>query len=323
MFYNRVPKGRPAVAAEPRFYSDVRKTTWSPRRGPKLFRLLAAVVCSLTLAACASSMLGGKINHMMNFDPAGLNRGQAAVLMHAVNQGGLIATRWFKIDQPTRRYSFTVYRTDRHRAIDSMNLYDVVMVEPGTYVLYSVFSNCEEGLRPASTDWDEPWRDDVATPLGMVSWLRSWKPGNDISAGVGIWGGSGGRSGVGMGIGFDPGTVGVAGGPGYPLAICNLQSKGMSQGRPSLATITVKAGEVVYAGELHISYGANTSCETTGNWMTDNESRQYCGADWVNLTVSDAFSSKARGFIEQYMGPEALNRAVVRLAEPGSMVSAK
>lgn len=289
----------------------------------KLFRLMAAVVCSLTLAACASSMLGGKINHLMNFDPARLNKGQGAVLMHAVNQGGLIATRWFKIDQPERRYSFTVYRTDRHRALDNMNLYDVVMVEPGTYVLYSVFSNCEEGLRPGSTDWDEPWREEIATPLGMVSWLRSWKPGQDISAGVGIWGGSGGRSGVGMGLGFDPGAVGVAGGPGNPLAICNLQSKGMNHGRPSLATITVKAGEVVYAGELHISYGANSRCETAGNWMTDNESRQYCGADYVNLSVSDAYSSRARAFIEQYMGPDAMNRTVVRLAEPGSMVSAK
>lgn len=289
----------------------------------KLFRLAMAACFSLTLAACASSMLGGKVTHLVTYEPSRLAAGQGAVLVHAINQGGLIATRWFKIDQPDRRQSFTVYRTDRHRALDKMDTYDVVMVEPGTYVLYSIFSNCEDGLRPGSTDWDEPWRASVASPIGMVSWLRNWKPGNDVSSGVGIWGGSGGRSGVGQGLGFDLGSAGVASGPGAPLAICNLQSQGMNNGRPSLATITVKAGEVVYAGELHISYGADSRCETKGNWMTDNETAQYCGADWVNLTVNDGYSAKARPFIEKYLGPEAVKRAVVRLAEPGSLVSAK
>ncbi len=287
----------------------------------KLARLTAALLFSLTLAACASSMLTGKVNVRTNFEASRLQRGQGAVLLHAVNQGGLIATRWFKIDQPDRRYSFTVYRTDRHRGLDQMDLYDVVMVEPGTYVLYSVFSNCEEGLRPGSTDWDEPWREEVATPLGMVSWLRSWKPGTDAAGGVGIWGGTGAN--VGAGVGFSMSSLGVATGPGDPVAICNLQSKGMSNGRPSLATVTVKAGEVVYAGELNISYGANSRCEKIGNWLTDNESRQYCGADWVSLSVTDAFSTRARPFIEKALGSEAVNRAVVRLAEPGSMVSAK
>ena len=286
-------------------------------------RLTAVTLCCLVLAACATSMLGGKVNRLQNFDAARLNRGQGAVLMHALNQGSLIATRWFKIDDPGRRQSFTVYRSDRHRALDPLNDYDVVMVEPGTYVLYSVFSNCEEGLRPGSTDWDEPWQDKVASSLGMVSWLRSWKPGGDVSSGTGIWGGSGGRSGISDGLGFDPGTAGVSGGPGNPIAICNLQSKGMYNGRPSLATITVKAGEVVYAGELHIEYSADSNCISQGNWMTDNESRRYCGADWMSLRVTDAYSARARGFIESTLGPEAAERAVVRLAEPGSLVSTK
>ena len=287
------------------------------------FRLLAVAFSCLILAACTASMIGGKVNQLQNFDGARLGRGQGAVVMHAINQGSLIATRWFKIDDPNRRQSFTVYRSDRHRTFDTLNAYDVVMVEPGTYVLYSVFSNCEEGLRPGSTDWDEPWQDKVASSLGMVSWLRSWKPGGDVSSGTGIWGGSGGRSGVGDGLGFDPGTTGVSGGPGNPIAICNLQSKGMYNGQPSLATITVKAGEVVYAGELHIEYRADNNCLTYGNWMTDNESRRYCGADWMSLRVVDAYSSRARGFIESALGSEALDRTVVRLAEPGSLVSEK
>ena len=289
----------------------------------KLMRLPVTMVFCLTLAACASTMLGGKINVLNNYDPALLDKGRGAVMLHAVNQGGLIATRWFKIDNPDRSYSFTVYRTDRHRALDQMDLYDLVNVEPGTYVLYSVFGNCEEGQRPGSTDWDEPWRENIATSLGMVSWLRSWKPGNDVSTGVGIWGGSGGRSGVGAGIGFDLGSTGVAGGPGNPLAICNLRTKGMMGGKPILATVTVKAGEIVYAGELNIAYGANSSCESIGNWMTDNENRQYCGADWASLSVTDAYSSRGRAFVLKHLGPEAADRVVIRLAEPGSMVSEK
>ncbi|MDL2259761.1 hypothetical protein LJB99_02645 [Deltaproteobacteria bacterium OttesenSCG-928-K17] len=287
----------------------------------KLMKLALALVCCLSLAACASSMLGGKVNHLRNFDEARLDKGQGAVVMHAINQGGLIATRWHKIDNPNHSYSFTVYRTDRHRALDQMNTYDVAMVEPGTYVLYSVFGNCEEGLRPGSTDWDEPWRESVATTLGMVSWLRSWKPDNNVSAGMGIWGGSGGRSGVGAGVGFDLGSAGVGSGPGTPLAICNFRSKGMTGGRPTLATITVKPGEIVYAGELYIDYAANDTCERSGNWMTDNETREYCGADWASLRVEDAYSSRARAFIEQNLGRAALDRTVVRPAAPGSMVS--
>ena len=300
-------------------FSPIRRGSDRPNRA-NAFRLTVLLALSLTLAACAaSSVFGGKVNQKVIFEEGRLARGQGAVMLHAVNRGGLIATRWFKIDEPDKKYSFTVYRTDRHRALDQMDLYDVVMVEPGTYVLYSVFSNCEEGQRPGSTDWDEPWRDDVATPLGMVSWLRSWKPGNDISSGVGIWGGSG----MGVGAGFELGSVGVAGGPGNPVAICNLRSQGMSAGRPSLATITVKAGELVYAGELNIDYGADSQCKIQGNWMTDNESRQYCGADWMSLRVNDASSARARPFVEKHLGPAAAERLVIRLAEPGSMVSAK
>ncbi len=287
----------------------------------KPFRPLAALALAVTLAACASSVIGGKTNVRTNFEEGRLGHGQGAVLMHAVNDGGLIATRWFKIDQPDKKYSFTVYRTGRHRGLDRMDLYDVVMVEPGTYVLYSIFSNCEDGLRPGSTDWDEPMRDKVATPLGMVSWLRSWKPGGDATfAGLGVWDGSGGGQ---SGITADMGSAGTGSGPGTPVAICNLRSPGLRNGHPSLATVTVKAGEVVYAGELHLAYGPNSHCESQGNWMTDNETRQYCGADWASLRVTDAYSSLARPFIEKYLGPTAAQRAVVRLAEPGSLVSAK
>lgn len=286
----------------------------------KPFRLLAVLALALTLAACVSTAISGKTNVRSTFDEARLKR-QGAVLLHAVNSGGLIATRWFKIDQPDIKHSFTVYRTDRHRGLDRMDLYDVVMVDPGTYVLYSVFSNCEDGLRPGSTDWDEPMRDEVATPLGMVSWLRSWKPGGEGSSfsGLGIWGGSTGRAGVTADLGSEGGSQG----PGTPIAICNLRSPGLRNGQPSLATITVKAGEVVYAGELNINYGADGNCETLGNWMTDNETRQYCGADWVTLRVTDAFSSQAKPFIQKYLGSAAAEKAVVRLAEPGTLVSAQ
>ena len=287
----------------------------------KTFRLLGLATICVTLAACAaSSVFGGKINHLMNFDAARLAKGQGAVMLHAINGGGLIATRWFKIDDPERKHSFTVYRTDRHRALDRADTYDVVMVEPGTYVLYSIFGNCEEGLRPGSTDWDEPMRDNVATSLGMVSRLRSWKPGGDVSTSVGIWGGGGS---VGAAQGIDIGGVGTGAGPGVPIAICNLRSNGFVSGRPALATITVKPGELVYAGELHIEYGDNGRCESFGNWMTENETREYCGADWVNLRVRDSFSSLGRSFIEKHLGPAAADRAVVRLAEPGSQVSVK
>lgn len=279
-----------------------------------------AAVC-VTLAACAaSSVLGGKINQRVNFDEARLIKGQGAVMLHATNSGSLIATRWFKVDNPERKYSFTVYRSDRHRALDQMNLYDVVMVEPGTYVLYSVFGNCEEGLRPGSTDWDEPMRDDVATFLGMVSRLRSWKPGGDVSTSIGIWGGGGS---VGAGMGMDLGGVGTGAGPGLPIAICNLRSTGIVNGRPALATITVKPGELVYAGEINIEYGDNATCETSGNWMTENETREYCGADWVRLRVRDSYSNLGLAFIQKHLGPVAAERAVVRLAEPGSQVSVK
>lgn len=287
----------------------------------KSVRLLAVMALSLTLAACASSMIGGRVNRIADFDETRLAQGKGAVILHAVNQGSLIATRWFKMDDPDRRYSFTVFRSDRHRALDRMDDYDVVMVDPGTYVLYAVSSNCEDGLRPASTDWDDTLRPEIATALGQVSWLRSWKPGTDVSTGVGIWGGSGGRSG--MGVGFDLGGVGVGSGPGTPVATCGLLSTGIAQGRPSLATITVKAGEVVYAGELHISFSPNTNCDSSGNWMTDNETRQYCGADWMTLRVVDRFSSTGRAFIENNLGPVAAERAVVRLAEPGVLVSVK
>jgi hypothetical protein len=288
----------------------------------KSFRLMAIAALSLTLLACASSVIGGKIQRLANFDETRLGTGQGAVLLHAVNQGSLIATRWYKMDDPDRKYSFTVYRSDRHRALDRMDDYDVVMVEPGTYVLYSVYSNCEDGLRPASTEWDDEIRPEVATALGQVSWLRSWKPGTDVSTGVGIWGGSGGRSGLGMGVGFSLGGSGVGSGPGTPVATCNLLSSGMAPGGPSLATITVKAGEVVYAGELNISYGSTSTCDVSGNWMTDNETRQYCGADWMSLNIIDR-SGKARMFIEKALGPVALQKTVVRLAEPGTLVSSR
>ncbi len=97
----------------------------------------------------------------------------------------------------------------------------------------------------------------------------------------------------------------------------------MNAGRPSLATITVGPGELVYAGELFIDYGTNTNCTIEGNWMTDNESRQYCGAEWMSLRVSDASSPRAKPFVQKHLGPGAAERLIVRLAEPGSMVSAK
>ena len=288
-----------------------------------LSALIVTVALSIAFVACSASIVGGgKTKVLTNFNEASLDRGQGAVMMHAINQGGLIATRWFKIDEPDRKHSFTVYRSERHRSLDRKDLYDVVTVEPGTYVLYSIFSNCEEGLRSSSTDWDEPMRDKVASSLGMTSWLRSWKTGGGFSSGGGVWGGASNRAGTGFG-GVDLAQSGVGSGPGLPTATCNLISSGFVNGRPALATVTVKAGELVYAGELHLNYGNNNNCETMGNWLTDNETRKYCGAGWVKLVVANEFSTLGREFILKYLGPQALERAVVRLAKPGSQVSAR
>jgi hypothetical protein len=284
-----------------------------------MFRRLALIPCALMFIAfaggCAVPFLSGKPRVIADFnEPALVSGGKGAVMLHAVNRGGLIATRWLKIDSPNVRRSFTAYRTNRHRALDSMKDYDVVTLEPGVYALYSVFSNCEEGLRPQFTDMDEPWRESVVTPLGMVSRLRSWKPG-EVSTGIGAWGSSGG--GLGLGVGVSLGGLGE--GPGRPVAVCNLRSEGLSRSEALLATVTVRPGELVYAGELTMDYGDDGNCEDSGNWLSDNETRSYCGASWMTLTVEDAFQTLAKPFIEKNLGPSALERAVVRLARPGTM----
>jgi hypothetical protein len=132
---------------------------------------------------------------------------------------------------------------------------------------------------------------------------------------LGIWGGSGGHLGMGL-------SLGVNSAPGEPVAICNLLTEGVRKGQPLLATVTVKSGEVVYAGELEFAFGDDNRCGTSGNWLTEGETRQYCGAAWARLSVTDQFS-RARPFIERELGPEALRRTVVRLAQPGSAVMAR
>jgi hypothetical protein len=287
------------------------------QRRVKVQLLAALSVLALMVPACAGSF-AGRPAPLMDFSEAALKQGRGAVMMHVLDQGSLLATRWQKLDDPKKRRGFTVYHSGRHRSFnDQLDVYDVVMVEPGTYALYSVFGNCDEGLRPASTDWDEPWRENVASGLGMVSRLKSYRPARGGSTGgLGIWGGSGGQVGVGLGLGVD-----LA--PGEPVAVCNLLTEGVRQGRALLATVTVKPGEVVYAGELEFAFGADLNCETSGNWLTESETRQYCGADWARLAVTDSFSSKARPFIERNLGPEALKRAVVRLAQPGTHVTVR
>ena len=279
--------------------------------------LLAALsVLALMLPACAGPF-ARRPAPLMNFNEAALKQGRGVVLMHVLDRGSLLATRWQKLDEPAKRQSFTVYHSGRHRSFDRMDKYDVVMVEPGVYALYSVFGDCDEGLRPASTDWDEPWLDKVASGLGMVSRLKSYRPGwGGSTGGLGIWGGSGGHMGVGLSLGLDAA-------PGEPVAVCNLLTEGARQGQALLATVTVKPGEVVYAGELEFAFGADLNCETSGNWLTENETRQYCGADWARLAVTDNFSAKARPFIERNLGAEALKRAVVRLAQPGTHVTVR
>jgi hypothetical protein len=253
----------------------------------------------------------------MSFNEAALNQGRGAIMMHVVDRGSLLATRWQKVGEPDKRHSFTIYHSGRHRSFDRMDVYDVVLVEPGTYALYSVFGDCDEGLRPASTDWDEPWREDVASSLGLVSLHKRYKPGGSGSTGgLGVWGGSGGNLGLGL-------SVGLNAAPGEPVAICNLLTEGVRNGQALLATVTIKPGEVVYAGELEFAFAADTQCETSGNWLTENETRKLCGADWARLAVTDQFSAKARPFIERSLGPEALKRAVVRLAQPGSAVTVR
>lgn len=281
---------------------------------------------TLLVLACADPF-GGRPASLMNYNDAALKQKRGAVMMHVVDRGSLLATRWQKLDDPKpgasrqkagapkKRQSFTVYHSGRHRSFDRLTTYDVVMVEPGTYALYSVFGDCDEGLRPSSTDWDEPWREDSASPLGMVSRHKLYRPGSGGSTGgLGVWGGSGGNLGLGLNLGLNAA-------PGEPVSICNLLSEGVRGGEALLATVTVKPGELVYAGELEFSFGADSRCETSGNWLTENETRQYCGADWARLVVTDKFSALARPFIEGSLGAEALRRSVVRLAEPGTAVS--
>ncbi len=280
--------------------------------------LISLAIMFIALAGgCAVPLLSGKPRVIADFNESALvSGGRGAVMLHAVNRGGLIATRWLKVDAPGVRRSFTVYRTGRHRALDSMKEYDVVTVEPGTYALYSVFSNCEEGLRPQYTDMDEPWQEGVVTPLGMVSRLRNWKPG-DVSTSIGAWGSSGGGMGVGVGVslgGFDEN-------PGQPVSVCNLRSEGLSRGEALLASVTVRPGELVYAGELDIDYGDDGNCADSGNWLSNNETRSYCGASWMTLEIKDAYQSLAKPFIEKNLGPSAIERAVVRLATPGKMIA--
>ncbi|UQZ90394.1 hypothetical protein C4J81_14735 [Deltaproteobacteria bacterium Smac51] len=280
--------------------------------------ILAALGLAAALGGCSTPIWGGKPKYITDFNEVALmSGGKGVVMLHATNRGGLIATRWLKIDDPNVRRSFTVFRSNRHRGLDSMKDYDVVTVEPGTYALYSVYSNCEEGLRPSSTEMDEPWRESVATQLGMVSWLRTWKPG-DVSTSVGAWGSSGGRAGIGVGIGMS--LDGMAGTPSQPVAICNLQSQGVRNGEALLATVTVRPGELVYAGELAIDYGDDGNCDESGNWMTDNQKRSYCGAGWMTVQVTDAYSRLAKPFIDKELGAAAGSRAVVRLAVPGKLV---
>ena len=282
------------------------------QRRVKVQHMAALSALILLVSACA-----GRPDPLMNFNETALKQGRGAVMMHVIDRGSLLATRWQKLGEPQKRHNFTVYRSGRHRSFDRLDVYDVVMVEPGTYALYSVFSDCDEGLRPASTDWDEPWRENTASSLGLVSRHKIYRPGSGGSTGgLGIWGGSGGHVGLGLSLGLNAA-------PGEPVAICNLLTEGTRHGRALLATVTVKPGEVVYAGELEFAYGADSHCETSGNWLTESETRQYCGADWARLAVTDQFSARGRPFIEKHLGPEALRRAVVRLAEPGSAVTVR
>jgi hypothetical protein len=286
------------------------------QRRVKVRHLAALSALTMLVLACAGPF-GGRPAPLMNFSDAALKRGQGGIMLHVVDRGSLLATRWQKLGEPRKRQSFTVYRSGRHRSFDRLDTYDVLLVEPGTYALYSVFGDCDEGLRPASTDWDETWRENVASRLGQVSRHKVYKPGNGGSTGgLGIWGGSGGNLGLGL-------SLGLGAAPGEPVAICNLLTEGDRNGKALLATVTVKSGELVYAGELEFAFEADSRCETSGNWLTENETRQYCGADWARLAVTDKFSALARPFIERNLGAEALRRAVVRLAEPGSSVTVR
>jgi len=286
------------------------------QRRIKAKNLAALSALTLLVAAC-SGPLGGRPAPLMNFNEASLTQGRGAILMHVIDRGSLLATRWQKLGEPQKRQNFTVYRSGRHRSFDGLEIYDVVQVEPGAYALYSVFGDCDEGLRPASTDWDEPWRENLASRLGLVSLHKIYKPSaGGSTGGLGIWGGSGGHLGLGLSLGLNAA-------PGEPVAICNLLTEGVRNGQALLATVTVKPGEVVYAGELEFAFSADSHCETSGNWLTENETRKYCGADWARLAVADQFNARARPFIERNLGPEALRRAVVRLAEPGSSVTVR
>ncbi|MGL4208504.1 MAG: hypothetical protein ACRCTY_03870 [Candidatus Adiutrix sp.] len=280
---------------------------------PYLFVVIMMVLVPI-MAACSGPLFTQRQKPLNNIDEAKLASGQGAVLMHAINRQSLIATRWFKIDEPQTRLTLTTFSSSRHRSRDSLNSYDVVMLDPGTYVLYSISSNCAEGLRSSLSNWDEPLRTSVANELGMVYEVQQWSAA-DAATGISVWGGN--RRG---GVGVNTSLGGVfSGAPGLPVATCALIGQGLNDsGQVTMASITVNAGEIVYAGELDIEFAPTATCDRSGNWMTQNETRSYCGAEFLRLSVRDA-SYSAIPFIEKQV-PLAAHKTVTRLASPGVLI---
>ena len=281
-------------------------------------RLLLVVGVLLLTSSCNMPFLNSQADPLKKVDERSLAGNQGIVLLHALNKGGLMATRWVNVNNPNIKESFTIFHSKRHNLTDKLDNYDLVTVPAGTYALYSIYSNCQEGYRPKSTEWDETIKKEVASKLGMVSWLRRWPNSTaDSSVGFGIGIGSGGGwsgSGVGVGVG-----VGGAVDQGLPVATCNLINEGVAGGKILLAEITVNPGEIVYGGEMDFEFGPDANCNESSNFMTTGESSIYCGASYLKMSIRDSFQSLAYPFLVKSLGQARANQAVVRLVKPGAL----
>ena len=283
-------------------------------------RLLLLVGVLLLASSCNMPFLNSQADPLKKVDERSLTGNQGIVLLHAINKGGLMATRWVNVNNPNIKESFTIFHSKRHNLTDKLDDYDLVTVPAGTYALYSIYSNCQEGYRPKSTEWDEVIKKEVATNLGMVSWLRRWPASSsDSNVGFGLGIGSGGGwSGSGVGVGVGVG-VGGAVDQGLPVATCNLINEGVSGGRILLAEITVNPGEIVYAGEMDFEFGPDANCDEKSNFMTTGESSIYCGASYLRMRVGDSFQRLAYPFLVKTLGHSMANQAIVRLVKPGAL----
>lgn len=277
---------------------------------------LALIAAAALTPACAAS----KAKPRFDYQPQSLRQGQGAVLLHVINHQSLVASRWLKVDEPDKKFTFTVFHSRARNSADDRSQYDLVTVEPGTYAVYALYANCPEGYRRLEAGNDDEARPEIATALGMATWNYRLRAGSEY----GWWP----KVGFGIGAGRHWGGLGLGlggFGPGYGRGLtssCALFSQGLDrQGRPLIASLTVKPGELVYAGELTFNYWPNDNCRSSGDWAHRGEMIKRCGAARIELAVEDSFQATARPFLEKVLGPGEASKAVVRLAAPGLLAN--